>query len=121
MLLVDGDRALMDMTRRIIERRGYSVRCACGLGEARQALAAYRPDVIVVDRDLPDGDGLELLRELRLLRDPPKTLMLSVAAEDEVLALNAGADDWMRTPYNFDAFFARLDVMLRLPARPFAG
>lgn len=115
LLLVDGDRDVMEMTRRIIERRGYSVRCTCGLREARDALAVYQPNVIVMDLELPDGDGLELLRDLRQYDDPPKTLMLSGAADDEIPVLNAGADDWMHKPYNCDIFFARLAVMTRMP------
>ena len=107
----------MDITRKILERAGYSVRCAVGLAGAKEMFSDYQPDGIVLDNTLPDGKGLDYCRELREQSDVP-ILFVSENREDEIPALQAGADDFMKKPVDFDIMKARIGAMLHAKAEP---
>ena len=74
-------------------------------------------DLIVLDRSLPDGDGVEFLRQLRGAGVTTAVLMISARASvpDRVAALDAGADDYLVKPFAFDEFVARCRALLRRP------
>jgi DNA-binding response OmpR family regulator len=112
LLLIDANQVLMELTRRILERAGYSVRLATGLAGAREWLADYTPDGIILEKELPDGSGLDFLRELREKSAMP-VLFVSGQWEDELPALNAGASDYMKKPYNYSVMIARLGVIMK--------
>jgi DNA-binding response OmpR family regulator len=111
LLLIDGSQVLMELTRRILERAGFSVRLATGLAGAREWLAEYTPDGIVLACDLPDGNGLDYCRELRASSGIP-LLLVSGYREDELPALKAGANDFLRKPCDYGVMIARLGLML---------
>ena len=113
MVLVGNDQGLIDMMARILKRGGYDVCGANGIKEAWTALAVCSPEAVVIERELPDGDGIVFCRALKRQGAPIKVLMVSVSADDEIPALHAGADDWMKKPYNIDVLKARIDAMLR--------
>lgn len=74
-------------------------------------------DLIVLDRTLPDGDGVEFLRQLRGAGMTTAVMMISVrsAIPDRVAALEAGADDYLVKPFDIDEFVARCRALLRRP------
>jgi DNA-binding response OmpR family regulator len=111
LLLIDGSQVLMDLTRRLLERAGFSVRLATGMARAREWLAEYTPDGIVLASDLPDGNGLDYCRELRKSSGIP-ILFTSGDREDELSALEAGANDFLRKPCDYGVMIARLGLML---------
>jgi DNA-binding response OmpR family regulator len=111
LLLIDGSQVLMDLTRRILERAGFSVRLATGMAGAREWLAEYTPDGIVLASDLPDGNGLDYCRELRASSGIP-IMFTSGDREDELPALKAGANDFLRKPCDYGVMIARLGLML---------
>ena len=94
-LLVDDHELIRGGLRRAFEESGdFAVRADCGsLAEGRAALAAGVPDVVVVDLNLPDGDGLELVRELRQANPRLGIVVLTMYDDDQHLfaALDAGA------------------------------
>jgi len=110
-LLIDGSQVLMDITKRILERAGYSVRCAIGFAEARKLLTEFEPDGIVLENDLPDGHGIEYCRELRENSAAP-IMFFSNTKEDELPALLAGATDFLKKPFDYDVMKARIGVMI---------
>jgi DNA-binding response OmpR family regulator len=112
LLLIDGSQVLMELTRRILERAGYSVRLAVGIAGAREWFADYTPDGIILEKELPDGSGLDFLRELREKSEMP-VLFVSDRWEDELPALNAGASDYMKKPCNYDVMIARLGAIMK--------
>ncbi|HVI85408.1 MAG TPA: response regulator, partial [bacterium] len=112
-LVIDDDQAIRRFLRVTLRAHGYSVFEA---GSARAALVAVgtvRPDVMILDLGLPDGDGVELTRQLRD-RDQVPILILSVKDQegDKIAALEAGADDYLTKPFGVGELHARLHVLL---------
>jgi DNA-binding response OmpR family regulator len=110
-LLIDESHVVMDLIKRTLERAGYSVRCAGSLAGARELLAEYTPDGIVLEKNLPDGNGLDYCRELREKSVVP-ILFFSDSGEDELPALQTGANDFLKKPYDFEVLKARIGIML---------
>jgi two-component system response regulator TctD len=92
------------------------------LGNATDATAALettRYAALILDRGLPDGDGLSILRELRQRGDPLPVLILTARGgiADRVGGLRSGADDYLVKPFAFDELVARLEALLRRPGQ----
>ena len=106
------------MSRLLVEalrREGLTVDSVASLDEARAALALAQYRLLVLDRRLEDGDGLELLRELGPQATRPAVLVLSAldATGERVLGLEAGADDYLGKPFDPDELRARIRAALR--------
>ena len=100
-LVVDDERVFRVLAKDALEDEGFAVETAASLGQARQELAKGLPDVLVLDRRLPDGDGIDLLREIRRASaDAPLVLMVTAYADipSAVEALQAGAADYLAKP-----------------------
>jgi DNA-binding response OmpR family regulator len=84
------------------------------VARARRVIARNRPDIVVLDLSLPDGDGLELLRELRAGDDLP-VLVLSGRSEehDRISGLDLGADDYLTKPFSAKELASRIRTVLR--------
>lgn len=115
MLLVEAAEDIARSLAKGLRHQGYAVDVAregatgCELGE----LNDY--DLVVLDLDLPDMNGLEVCRRLRALRPEAMILTLTVRGlpNDKIAALDAGADDCMVKPFHFGEFFARVHALLR--------
>ena len=110
-LLVNGSEVLMSITQKILVRAGYSVKCALGISGALEQLVDYSPDMIIIGDDLPDGSGLELCDRLRK-ESPVPIMFTSGSKEDELPALRAGASDFLKRPFDYEVFKARISVLL---------
>ncbi len=113
-LVVEDDRKLGPLLARVLESNGYTA----VLGQSVADAAHRRPeeiDIAVVDWMLPDGDGLEVCRELRRKDFEGPILMLTARAEtkDRVQALDLGVDDYLTKPFAMDELLARLRALLR--------
>jgi two-component system, NtrC family, response regulator AtoC len=99
-LLVDDDRSFSSLAQAALAREGLPVRLARSLHEARKALEAEAPDVVVLDRRLPDGDGLDFLGVLRAQLPDVPVLMVTAHGDIQsaVDAIRAGAADYMAKP-----------------------
>src|SRR5690349_17741688 len=118
-LVVDDDETIRAILRRLVEVAGGTVAEAATGEEALRALYAARPDIVVLDIDLPGLDGWQVLERVRQLTDVP-VVMLS-AHDDElekVRALHAGADDYVTKPFGAQELLARLQAHLRRAAAP---
>ena len=112
-MIEDEDR-ILDFLRRGLTYEGYRVDTAAD-GPAGMALARETPpDVVILDWMLPGLDGLEVCRRLRAAGDVP-ILMLTAkeAVSDRVQGLDAGADDYLVKPFEFDELLARIRALLR--------
>ena len=115
LLLIDDDQELCELLGSWLVQEGFVVR-ACHDGQsARQALATQAPAAVVLDVMLPDGSGLELLKQLRSEHAELPVLMLSARGEplDRILGLELGADDYLAKPCDPRELTARLRAVLR--------
>jgi two-component system, OmpR family, response regulator MprA len=117
-LVVDDDRAVRESLRRSLQFNGYQVELAGDGHQALDAVAAQRPDAMVLDVMMPRLDGLEVCRRLRGTGDDLPILVLTArdAVSDRVAGLDAGADDYLPKPFALEELLARLRALLRRAA-----
>ncbi len=117
-LIVEDDRKVGSFVLGGLAEATYTTKLVRTCAEARDALADDTFDAVVLDLGLPDGDGLELLREWRAAGFNEPVLILSArdAVADRVKGLNLGADDYLAKPFSFDELLARLRSLLRRQA-----
>ncbi|MDO8420000.1 MAG: response regulator transcription factor [Rubrivivax sp.] len=120
LLLIDDDLRLTDMVGGYLRQNGFDVDTAGSLAAGRDRLKQDHYDALVLDLMLPDGDGLELTRELR---SQPRTrrlplLMLTARGEptDRIVGLEFGADDYLGKPFEPRELLARIRALLRRAA-----
>jgi two-component system, OmpR family, response regulator MprA len=114
-LVIDDEPEVTSMVQRGLLYAGYTVDTAFD-AEAGLATARDRPpDLVVLDRMLPDLDGLEVCRRLRAASADLPVIMLTAkdAIPDRVAGLEAGADDYLVKPFAFDELLARVKALLR--------
>ncbi len=113
-LVVDDEVEIRRVLRAGLSAQGYSVETAGGGLEALTLIAQYRPDVILLDLNMPDLQGTEVIRQVRTWSKIP-IIVLSVQGleRDKVDALNLGADDYLTKPFGIEELVARIRVALR--------
>jgi two-component system response regulator MprA len=114
-LVVDDDRAVREALRRALTLGGYEVQTAEGGAQGIEQVVQGLPDAVVLDVGMPDIDGLEVCRRLRLLETRVPFLILTArdAISDRIDGLDAGADDYLVKPFDVDELKARLRALLR--------
>jgi len=114
-LVVEDNKDLALGLRVNLEERRYHVQVASSVGEGLARLRAYRPDLIILDLGLPDGDGLGLIERLRGTGDNTLVLVLTAKTRQDtkVLGLRVGADDYVTKPFDLEELMARVEVLLR--------
>lgn len=114
-LIVEDQQRLAQLLQQGLAERSYTVACARTCREARDALCETGYDLIILDLGLPDGDGLDLLREWRKsgFREPVLILSARDAVQDRVKGLDLGADDYLSKPFSFEELLARVRSQLR--------
>jgi two-component system KDP operon response regulator KdpE len=122
LLLIEDDPHIRRFVRTALESEGCTVFEAETVKRGLIEAGTRQPDAVVLDLGLPDGDGMELIRELRTWTEVPVMVLSARAAEaDKVAALDAGADDYLTKPFGVSELVARLRVLLRRHARGGAG
>ena len=113
-LVVDDEQSIRLAVGRALTARGYQVELATDGEQALTAAAAFQPDLVVLDLNLPALDGLSVCRQLRGWSSVP-ILVLSVREDeaDKVAALDLGADDYLTKPFGIDELMARVRALLR--------
>jgi DNA-binding response OmpR family regulator len=121
-LVVDDEPQIRRALATNLRARGMEVDLAETGEEALELAARHRPDVVILDLGLPGIDGVEVVRGLRGWTTVP-IVVLSVrdAESDKVLALDAGADDYVTKPFGMDELLARMRAALRRAVPPDAG
>ncbi|MBS66770.1 MAG: DNA-binding response regulator [Pseudomonas sp.] len=115
LLLIDDDEELCELLISWLAQEGFVAHACHDGNSARQALAQHQPAAVVLDVMLPDGSGLELLKQLRSEHPDLPVLMLSGRGEplDRILGLELGADDYLAKPCDPRELTARLRAVLR--------
>jgi two-component system, OmpR family, response regulator len=113
-LLIEDDKDTSSAIRAMLKDRN-TVECVFTGQDALTHAESSEYDVYILDIGLPDMDGIEVCRQLRKLESGVPILMLTASAEikDKVLALDAGADDFLSKPFHFDELKARLRALSR--------
>ena len=111
----NGDLA-SELARQTV-RAGFVTDCVGSLQDAREIAGRGSYALALIDRGLPDGDGIVLAADLRRVQPGLRIMMLTVLAEtrDKVAGLNAGADDYLTKPFEPDQSMARIRACLRRP------
>ena len=113
-LLVEDDGHIMRINSNVLSKAGYRVLQAATLSEAETALKIKKPDLIVLDVMLPDGNGVDWCRAVRGGGKEPPILFLSAnnANADILDGLKSGGDDYLTKPYDLDILLARCEILL---------
>ncbi len=113
-LVVDEDRNIRDLLSSALRASGYGVLDAQSLAQARLLLLSHCPDLMLLELNLPDGDGMELIRFVRAMLQTPIVVVSARAHQrDKVEALDSGADDYVTKPFGVPELLARVRVALR--------
>jgi DNA-binding response OmpR family regulator len=116
-LVVEDETSIASFVAAYLKNAGYPVRTALNAQAALLEIANEMPALIILDLNLPDGDGVELCRRIRKGSDVP-ILMLTARDEDvdKIIGLEVGADDYMAKPFNPRELVARVKSVLRRAA-----
>jgi two-component system KDP operon response regulator KdpE len=113
-LVCDDERQILRALRVILRDAGFEVVAVETAREALDAAALRAPDAAIIDLVLPDGDGVEVCRELRSWSSMPILVLSAIGEEQQkVRALEAGADDYVTKPFGPRELVARLNATLR--------
>ncbi len=113
-LVVEDDREIRALLQSSLTVEGFEVQTAVSLSEATALLRHKPPDIVVLDLGLPDGDGVQLVHELRKQHSTPVIVVSARHQEAQKIALlDAGADDYLGKPFSVGELLARMRVALR--------
>lgn len=115
-VVIEDDAAVARLVSFTLRRDGYSVAEAGSLGEGKRLLAERPWDIVVLDRKLPDGDGIELCRDLRASKPHGYIMILTgeTSSEAKLAGFGCGADDYVTKPFQLDEFLARMRAGARI-------
>lgn len=113
-LVVDDDRELRDLVSNLLRKNGFKVDAADGAKEMRKVLRTAKIDLIVLDRVMPEEDGLVICQEIRRTSRIPIIMLTLLGSEtDRVVGLEVGADDYVQKPFSPQELVARIKAVLR--------
>jgi two-component system, OmpR family, alkaline phosphatase synthesis response regulator PhoP len=114
-LLVEDEPSLSSSIMIALRKLGIPATSAATLEDARRKFRQLAPEFLLLDRNLPDGDGIEFCRELRAREFRGAILMLTAIGDTDakVTGLNAGADDYLPKPFSWPELEARIRVLAR--------
>ena len=113
-LLVDDDVELLDLLTYALRRRGYRVTTAINGQEALDRFEASRPDLILLDGNIPKIDGFEVCRRIRLDGNTPIIMLTARGDEEDIVrGLQLGADDYIVKPFSTKELTARMEAVCR--------
>ncbi len=117
-LVVDDDDDIRKLVRTLLERSGAAVRDAANGRDGLREFHAWRPDLVVLDVNMPEMDGWKVLERIRDMSEVP-VLMLTARGDEleRVRGLQSGADDYVVKPFGKQELVARVQALLRRAAR----
>src|SRR5471030_272269 len=121
-ILIEDERQIRRFVRTALEAVGWSVHEAETVRQGLIDARTRRPDLIILDLGLPDGDGVEFLHDFRgWSKVPVIVLSARVDEQDKIAALDAGADDYLTKPFGVGELLARVRATLRRQRQPSAN
>jgi two-component system, OmpR family, KDP operon response regulator KdpE len=117
-LLIEDEKQIRRFVRVAIEEEGCQVSEAETVAQGLVEAGLRKPDLLILDLGLPDGNGIDLIRDLRGWSDVPVLILSARSQEnDKIAALDAGADDYLTKPFSVGELRARVRALLRRRAR----
>jgi two-component system KDP operon response regulator KdpE len=115
-IIIEDEPQIRRFVRAALEAEGWLVHEADNLKKGLTETGTRKPDLLVLDLGLPDGDGLELIRDVRGWSSVPIVVLSARSDEaDKIAALDAGADDYLTKPFGVGELLARVRANLRRP------
>lgn len=112
--IVEGNPHLRSLLGWHLQQSGYIVKQSASIKQGREAFYQHQPTLVIVDSDLPDGDGLEFCRWLYQQQKPLILLLSARNSEPDIVAgLKTGADDYLTKPFGMQEFLARVEALIR--------
>lgn len=116
-LVVDDDKSIIEIVQAYLEQAGYSVLSATNGTSAMDTLRRERPELLILDLNLPDRDGWDITRDIRNDRHLASTPIIMLTARvddsDKIVGLELGANDYVTKPFNPREIVARVRALLR--------
>ena len=113
-LIVEDERAISEPLAKLLAREGFNANVAATVADALAKFAADKPDLILLDLNLPDGDGRDVAREIRRSSGVPIIMLTARGTEtDRIVGLEIGADDYVVKPFSSAEVIARIRAVLR--------
>lgn len=115
MLVVDDEPDILDVVAAYLERESFDVETSGNVAEAMNAIARHRPDAMILDLTLPDGSGLDILRNSAAGGPRIPTIVLTALGDetDRIVGLELGADDYVTKPFSPRELLARVRALFR--------
>jgi DNA-binding response OmpR family regulator len=122
LLIVEDDENTSSFMQFVLEEEHYTVRTAYSVGEARKVLETFIPDLVILDRGLPDEDGTALCRDVRnnprLGHVPVLFLSARRSAEEVAEGMKSGGTDYMTKPFDLVELLTRVQTLLKKDMPP---
>jgi DNA-binding response OmpR family regulator len=120
-LIIEDEKSLMETMVSYLKEIGYLCETAINFAQAESKINDYRYDCIIVDLMLPDGSGLDLVKQIKETDTNTSIIIISAkgALEDKIIGLDAGSDDYLTKPFHLSELNARIKSVIR--RRSFGG
>ncbi len=116
-LILEDDAQISQFLQSSLNMNGYQTHCARTILAAKNVLNSHKPALMIVDLNLPDGDGRDFIRFVRTISDVPILVLSARQSEDEKVAcFELGADDYLAKPFGINELLARIKVSLKRTA-----
>ncbi len=114
-LIVEDDGAILTILDEAVRQEGYEVQTTTSALEAMERVKTFQPHIVLTDNDMPEKTGIEMLRELRRLKNYVTVIFISGRTDTQFVvdALKTGADDYIRKPFRMNELLARVEAALR--------
>ena len=117
-VIIEDDKDIRDLLHAVLQQSGFEVHASPTGSEGVEAVRTHNPAVVTLDLGLPDIDGFEVIRQLRLFSDAYIVMLTARAEElDTLMGLEAGADDYVTKPFRPRELRARISAMMRRPRK----
>jgi two-component system KDP operon response regulator KdpE len=117
-LIIEDDLQISQFLQSSLTANGYTTLTATTIADGKQLLSEHKPAIILLDLNLPDGDGCDFISHLRIHSDIPILVLSARQTEQEkVDCFNLGADDYLAKPFGINELLARIKVLLKHIAR----
>jgi two-component system KDP operon response regulator KdpE len=116
-LILEDDVQISQFLQSSLKLNGYQTHCASTMMQAKNVLNTHKPALIIVDLNLPDGDGRDFIQFVRTVSDIPILVLSARQSEEEKVAcFDLGADDYLAKPFGINELLARIKVSLKRTA-----